>query len=951
MKKFLMYSVVLVVMLFIGYTTYYFIRNNETINLTLAEGESICINKDETYELPINWTKPYSSTKVYENVVISDENIVTFDPTTKLFRGRNGGVASVTVTPSNEEFGPFRFDVRVGDGSVQYPYYIQTELELSNIGNTSGETYQLSDSYILVKDIDLKSFDNWTPIGTALNPFSGTFDGNGKAISNLKITTGADVGLFAALSQTAVVSDLTITNAVISGSFDNAGAVAGINNGIIRRCNVVDFSIVNSKDNSNNGSVVGKMLNNFANNEFVSGAYIDMCTTSVTAECAGNFGGLVGSMTGSVIYNSKSTVTNYTTLDNSLYFGSMAGVIQDATGINDYMFNVIKNSYSIINSINATNASTKLGAIVGKNIDSVKNGYSNIIKSVYYHSVISLDTVADSETTINVTTVYHKAVQDFYSMSTFDGWDFENVWTTQDDLVLNQIQDGAQAQPLNEYIPGAVISTQQDLQTILDAIIASPSSGKVYEIDTNLTLDLNGAEWTTIAPDINNPLTCSLICNDGVTLTFKNFKISGQNSSFFGYISRSSTMMKGINFEDVTVNSDAEQVGVIATGLIDSATLENCSVKNSNITTSATTKNIGIISAVNYGNIKSCKVNENASQLNTVTSSSLTMVMGGIVAVNYASVTNSSVSAYKFTATNEEPNSDLKFGGIAGHMINGKLTDCYNYDSSIESQQIGIVYAGGVAGYITDESAITKCFSEGKIELQTSQPTSYAGGVCAYSSVSPIKQSYFANSSLIAYNTAGICTVSTSDINQCYFKGEVKGVIVAGLVSENNKTIRNCSADGSITGLTKNSYASGICTTLPVGSLVENCFSNMTFDACEGYTFAETEEQFRISEIGHWVGGLFNKYPETGDLKNCIIINYGDAARQGSVIKAVIGKQYEGWIDCTNDEALGLTGNYSKFKNDAAFDQTLWIFDNNNGEGAYPTLRHVVVNPQTISAE
>ena len=60
MKKFLMYVVVLVGILFIGYTTYYFVRNNETISITLAENESVYINKDETYELPIKWTKPYS---------------------------------------------------------------------------------------------------------------------------------------------------------------------------------------------------------------------------------------------------------------------------------------------------------------------------------------------------------------------------------------------------------------------------------------------------------------------------------------------------------------------------------------------------------------------------------------------------------------------------------------------------------------------------------------------------------------------------------------------------------------------------------------------------------------------------------------------------------------------------------------------------------------------------
>ena len=38
-----------------------------------------------------------------------------------------------------------------------------------------------------MSDIDLSITNNWTPIGSRNNPFTGTFDGNGHVIKNLKI--------------------------------------------------------------------------------------------------------------------------------------------------------------------------------------------------------------------------------------------------------------------------------------------------------------------------------------------------------------------------------------------------------------------------------------------------------------------------------------------------------------------------------------------------------------------------------------------------------------------------------------------------------------------------------------------------------------------------------------------------------------------------------------------
>ena len=88
-----------------------------------------------------------------------------------------------------------------------------------NAGNTyAGETV------ILGADIDLLNME-WTPIGTGAG-FKGTFDGNGKTISNLKITGNkSTVGLFAN-TYNGEIRNLTVKNALVSGRL-NVGVVAG----------------------------------------------------------------------------------------------------------------------------------------------------------------------------------------------------------------------------------------------------------------------------------------------------------------------------------------------------------------------------------------------------------------------------------------------------------------------------------------------------------------------------------------------------------------------------------------------------------------------------------------------------------------------------------------------------------------------------------------------------
>jgi hypothetical protein len=123
-----------------------------------------------------------------------------------------------------------------GDGTSADPWQIATVDQLEEVRN------HLDGHFVLRSDIDLVSFENWTPIGAFVPiseapedeetpvmelTFSGVFDGGGHTISNLTIDDpeGTAVGLFGCVAGTGSVSNLTVANANVQGQMLVAGVI------------------------------------------------------------------------------------------------------------------------------------------------------------------------------------------------------------------------------------------------------------------------------------------------------------------------------------------------------------------------------------------------------------------------------------------------------------------------------------------------------------------------------------------------------------------------------------------------------------------------------------------------------------------------------------------------------------------------------------------------------
>ncbi|AQQ72300.1 hypothetical protein SMSP2_02683 [Limihaloglobus sulfuriphilus] len=133
-----------------------------------------------------------------------------------------------------------------GDGSASNPYQIATAAQLDAMGNYSSDW---DNSFELTADIDMTGWDYNLALISANEiegqsytgtKFSGSFDGNGHTVSNLKISAEGDyafVGLFGYIDETGTIENLKLDNVHIKGLL-YCGGICGINKGDINNCRV-----------------------------------------------------------------------------------------------------------------------------------------------------------------------------------------------------------------------------------------------------------------------------------------------------------------------------------------------------------------------------------------------------------------------------------------------------------------------------------------------------------------------------------------------------------------------------------------------------------------------------------------------------------------------------------------------------------------------------------------
>lgn len=187
-----------------------------------------------------------------------------------------------------------------------------------NVSTVGGASFRLTDN------IDLSVISGYTPIGTVSCAFTGTFDGNGKTVSGLKLNSGTKLGLFGVVNG-AVIKNVSVTGFDITSGAGYSGILCGQAEG---KTVITDVKVTGSKltSNGNYSGVIGGC--SLSSEVVAENVYVSGCTVKST-------GSYVGAVFGACSGNCSVRNVEVSSLNasGSKYVAGVAGLISDVSAI------------------------------------------------------------------------------------------------------------------------------------------------------------------------------------------------------------------------------------------------------------------------------------------------------------------------------------------------------------------------------------------------------------------------------------------------------------------------------------------------------------------------------------------------------------------------------------------------------------------------------------------
>ena len=231
----------------------------------------------------------------------------------------------------------------IGKGTEAEPFVLKTAEHLAWFRDYVNEGHPSACAKIAddVEEIDMSTVCHkadiekqvtelsWTPIGNSDNMYQGTFDGNGKTISNLYINaTSGDAGFFG-FAGNGSIKNITFDNAKVNSTGNNTGILAGYDGYCIIE-NIKTLEKCSVEGIENVGGIAGSTIGNIIN-----------CENHAMVMGASCVGGIVGYYDGS--YRSITSCANYGFVTGSAanvggmvgYFIASPGTIQNCANYGD----------------------------------------------------------------------------------------------------------------------------------------------------------------------------------------------------------------------------------------------------------------------------------------------------------------------------------------------------------------------------------------------------------------------------------------------------------------------------------------------------------------------------------------------------------------------------------------------------------------------------------------
>lgn len=325
-----------------------------------------------------------------------------------------------------------------GSGTEGDPYQIATAAQLDCVHSLLGA------HFLLVADIDLSGVA-FASIGSAENPFSGEFDGNGHQITNWSGAFSA--GFFGATAATARITNLILATAELPAgyTFDASGLLVGRNLGSIVNCTVTGGI---NRTGHDIGGVVGDNFGSLTD----TFSYANVTTATAPTNAGGvNVGGLAGlnagiiqrsgslgnvsgfdRVGGLVGLNTGSVSTSYSTAsvvgpadDSGRDIGGLIGANEGGFVANTYASGAVSAIDHAAGLVGTHDGGSIVNSYAAGAVSEFGNGFAggaaSQVTSSYWDTQVGAATgsaLGDGRTTAQMQT-----------QSTFAGWDFDNVWT------------------------------------------------------------------------------------------------------------------------------------------------------------------------------------------------------------------------------------------------------------------------------------------------------------------------------------------------------------------------------------------------------------------------------------------------------------------------------------------------------------------------------------------
>ena len=270
----------------------------------------------------------------------------------------NGGLTvftNPTETSGNQNYATQPSYTNTSGSSTNY-------MLVSNVFDLQEVSTNLAGNYALSTNIDASATSGWNA-GAGFNPigtYTGKFNGQGFAISNLTINRAATnaVGLFSI--ETGTISNLGLINPSISGNA-TVGALAGSAAGVIMNDYTTGGSVTGHANNI--GGLIGSSGNNLSIQD--SYASTNVSTSGVSGGAVGGFIGIFGTNSSGTYSISNIYATGSVSNTSSTSNQTIGGLIGQICGGGCPSFNV-SNVYST-GSVSVSTSSVYEGALVGYN--------------------------------------------------------------------------------------------------------------------------------------------------------------------------------------------------------------------------------------------------------------------------------------------------------------------------------------------------------------------------------------------------------------------------------------------------------------------------------------------------------------------------------------------------------------------------------------------------------